>query len=141
MTGSGFRYTFSFAIAATATAIALTEPTPTLSETSRDLRVIDGDTFVLRGERVRVWGLDCPERGTPAGDRATQVARAILEPNRVMIAERKGTSYNRIVARVLVQRTSRAEFFTFDFACYMIQQGVCREWTHYSNNFYRSCNP
>lgn len=105
-------------------------------------RVIDGDTIVHSGERIRVWGLDCPERDTLAGLRATSQARILLEGNRVIITDRKGKDrYGRTVARVLVQRMSRAEFFTLDFACQMIQSGACREYTRYSNNFYRSCKP
>lgn len=110
---------------------------PAVSQT----RVIDGDTLVHNGERIRIWGLDCAERGTQAGDAATRLARSIIEGNKIFVTDRAGKSYNRTVARVLVQRTSRAEFFTFDFACYMIQQGACREWTRFSNGFYKRCAP
>ncbi len=105
-------------------------------------RIIDGDTIIHSNERIRVWGLDCPERGTLAGLRATSQARVLLEGNRVIITDRKGKDrYGRTVARVLVQRITRAEFFTLDFACQMIQSGACREYTRYSHNFYRSCKP
>lgn len=126
---------FSFALGGAALLAALSQPV------YPQTRVIDGDTLMIRGERIRIWGLDCPERDTREGEAATRTARALIDGNRLIVTDRRGTSYNRTVARVLVQRTSRAEFFTLDFACYMIQQGMCREWTRYSNNFYRSCKP
>lgn len=103
------------------------------------LRVIDGDTFILRGTHIRVWGLDCPERDTPSGVRATQAARTLLEPNRVILGELHGMSYKREVRQVHIQRTSRAEFFTFDFACMMIFLGVCSEAIHFTQGYYARC--
>lgn len=32
---------------------------------SHELRVLDGDTFILRGQVVRLLGVDCPERAAP----------------------------------------------------------------------------
>ena len=35
-------------------------------------RIIDGDTFVSRGDRVRPFGYDAPEIGQPCADQATE---------------------------------------------------------------------
>ena len=130
------KYRFSFILGGAALLAALAQPT------YPQTRVVDGDTIVHSGERIRVWGLDCPENYTLEGQHATRRARSLIEGNRIIITDRKGTDrYGRTVARVLVQRISRAEFFTLDFACQMIQSGACREYTRYSHNFYRSCKP
>lgn len=38
---------------------------PALAEVSGPLRVIDGDTFDVGGERIRLFGVDAPETGQP----------------------------------------------------------------------------
>jgi len=75
--------------------------------TAELVRVIDGDTYVFdidlgfyvtTRQHIRLLGLDCPERGTPEGKRATEAALTWL--NR----------YNR---KVLL-RTTKAQVKTFD---------------------------
>lgn len=135
------RYLPSFALGAIALSAALIEPLAPLHPQTR-IRVVDGDTLVYNRERIRIWGLDCPEMNTSAGVRAKSYARTLIEGNRIIVTDRKGHDrYSRTVARVLVQRTSRAEFFTFDFACQMIHSGVCREFARYSHGYYAKCQP
>jgi endonuclease YncB( thermonuclease family) len=118
-----------------------------------DCRVIDGDTLACtraghagRTERIRIWGLDCPEAHTHAGTLATRAARALVEGNRVILVEpylsdSDRDRHNRLIASVLIQRTSRAEFFTFDFACRMIADGYCIEYVKFSKGYYERCKP
>ena len=40
-------------------------------------RVRDGDTIEVRGVPVQIANLDCAERGTSAGDRATALMRQL----------------------------------------------------------------
>ena len=103
--------------------------------------VVDGDTFVLKHERVRVWGLDCPERNQKDGPRATYEARLLLEGNEILLHRQGKDRWGRTVARVIVRRTSPNESFTFDFACAMIQKGVCEEYEHFSKGYYKRCKP
>lgn len=119
------------------TTISLLSLAATISCVRSETRVIDGDTFLHQGNRIHIWGLDCPERDA----NSTRALRNLIEGNRIFL-ERKGRDrYGRIVALVRIQRTSRAEFFTFDLACAMISLGVCTEYVRYSNNYYRSCKP
>ena len=55
------KYRFSFILGGAALLAALAQPT------YPQTRVVDGDTIVHSGERIRVWGLDCPERNTLEG--------------------------------------------------------------------------
>lgn len=104
---------------------------------------IDGDTIActrpgFATERIRLWGLDCPEGRDNA---AAYEMRRLLHGNLVFISRVGQDRDGRTVAKVLIQRTSRAEFFTFDATCWMISRGLCKEWTHFSKGYYKRCAP
>ena len=71
-------------------------------------RIIDGDTIVLEGGyRVRLIGIDCPEKGEPFFEEATEMTRSIIAigDNKVRI-EFDGPRldrYKRIRAMIFVQ--------------------------------------
>lgn len=84
------------------------------------ISVHDGDTLTVarddgRRERIRLYGIDCPELAAgkwgeqPYGREATDFAKALLQPkDRVAIAK-KGMSYRRIVAMVIMQNGVSAQ--------------------------------
>ena len=89
-------------------------------------RVIDGDTFVLRdGQRVRVAGLDTPERGHRArcpreqalAVRATERARALLADGFTLLPARSRDKYGRLLASVVLPDGR-------DFAAVLIDEGL-----------------
>ena len=41
-------------------------------------RIADGDTMTINGERIRLFGIDAPERDQPGGHEATQELRRIV---------------------------------------------------------------
>lgn len=73
----------------------------------RVLRVADGDTIVVRGEdgknmRVRLWGIDDPERDQPFGDAARDRLRTLVEGKDVRLDVRDRDAYGRAVAVVFL---------------------------------------
>lgn len=76
-------------------------------------RVIDGDTIEVQREdtretvRVRIWGIDAPEKKQEGGAEATETLRRLCEGERVSVVKR-GSSYGRIVGQVRVGERSAA---------------------------------
>ena len=73
-------------------------------------RVVDGDTIdvvLASGKiRVRVWGIDTPERGQPLAEEASTLLRQLVDDGRNVELQPAGqTSYDRMVARVFVDGT------------------------------------
>src|SRR5437773_10039758 len=66
------------------------------------LRVVDGDTFRLHGERIRILGIDTPERGEPGSGRATYRLLALLRSGNVVIVRHGKDVYCRTLADVYV---------------------------------------
>ena len=101
----GLGLAFAVGLAATAGAAELT---------GRVVAVADGDTLTVlvdgrREVRVRLWGIDAPERGQPWSRRSRDglAARALRRDAR--IAERGTDGFGRVLARVSVDGADLAE--------------------------------
>lgn len=94
--------------------------------------VIDGDTFdvVLDGRlgrvRVRIFGIDAPERGEPYSAVARNHARVLLFNQRVTLTGRDVDRYGRLVASVLAGGQ--------DVGTAMLDAGFACHFTRYSND-------
>lgn len=88
-----FTATVSTLLGATATGFAAEPPI------TGPARVIDGDTLEVAGERVRLFGVDAPEREDPRGPRATAALVDLVDGRQVTCTPTGDTSYGRIVAR------------------------------------------
>jgi len=66
------------------------------------LRIVDGDTFRLHGERVRIVGIDTPERGQPESARATYRLLTLLRSGPIAIVRHGRDVYCRTLADVYV---------------------------------------
>lgn len=98
------------------------------------LAVSDGDTVRCRTEvgveRVRVFGLNCPELRDPSGPEAKRALVNLLR-GKIEI-ERKGRDrYGRTVAVVYANKR--------DVARRLIASGTCREACRFSRNAYAAC--
>ncbi|HWF60659.1 MAG TPA: thermonuclease family protein [Nitrospira sp.] len=79
---------------------------PAFSFTGEVVSVLDGDTIeVLRNgkaQRVRLYGIDCPEKGQPFGNNAKQATSAMVFVLEVTLEIHGKDKYGRIVADVLL---------------------------------------
>jgi micrococcal nuclease len=81
---------------------------PSLAEvTGPVVSVLDGDTIeVLHNtyaERIRLSGIDCPEKGQAFGNRAKQAASALVFGNEVTLQTYGKDKYGRTIADVLLR--------------------------------------
>jgi micrococcal nuclease len=95
---------------------------------ARVVSVVDGDTVdvVLNGERrpirIRLEGIDTPERGEPFSDAAKRFTRTLMFDKAVSVDARDIDRYGRLVARVSVGRTdSSRELVAAGLACHYTQ--------------------
>jgi endonuclease YncB( thermonuclease family) len=74
---------------ASAAPVTTSAPVPA-GDTVTVTKVIDGDTFVAGGTKVRVLGIDSCEAGTGGGTRATDTARTMLDGQQVTLRREPG---------------------------------------------------
>lgn len=96
---------------------------------------IDGDTLRLDGPgkdlRLRLWGINAPEAGTPGGPEATD-ALARLVAGRVLACDLKDVDrYGRPVVRCEAEGR--------DIACDLVRTGHATDWPRYSKGAYAGC--
>jgi len=91
--------------------------------------VVDGDTFYLGGEKVRIAGIDAPETHPPRcadearlGNQATEKLNALLNSGAVTMTsiDRDRDTYGRLLRNVAVDGQDVGEA--------MISAGVAREY-------------
>jgi endonuclease YncB( thermonuclease family) len=100
--------------------------------------IVDGDTFEIRDQRIRLWGVDAPESKQrcrrPDGDTwrcGTEAANALADwiGARTVHCERRGSSYDRIVARCTVGED--------DVGGWLVRRGWALEYERFSKGEYR----
>jgi endonuclease YncB( thermonuclease family) len=101
---------------------------------ARVSKVLDGDTFTLKGEsrRIRVWGLDAPEWNHAGGSAATSTLRSLISGKQLRCAVLDVDQYGRLVAQCLLPNGS-------DIAAEMIRSGTATEYCRYSGGYYGTC--
>ncbi|MEA1938594.1 MAG: thermonuclease family protein [Pseudomonadota bacterium] len=91
-------------------------------------RVLDGDTFDLGDTRIRIWGIDAPERDTPLYDRATETLVAIIDDDTPVCRHMDTDKYGRTVASCTIDDR--------DIAAEMVLAGMARDYYHFSRGAY-----
>lgn len=94
--------------------------------------IVDGDTVdvILAGQkrriRIRLEGIDAPERGEPFSATATRSARVLLFDQRTRIEGRDVDRYGRLVARISVHGN--------DTSVELVKAGLACHYTQYSSD-------
>jgi endonuclease YncB( thermonuclease family) len=92
--------------------------------------VVDGDTIDIGDDRIRLWGIDAPERHAPGGPEASAWLAALLDGRTVRCVDTGGRSYERIVAQCFLADTGE------DLAWLLIDAGHAVDWPRYSGGHY-----
>ena len=99
-------------------------------------RVIDGDTIALRGERIRLFGIDAPESAQTCraagaqwhcGERATRALAGRIGGSTVACEERDRDRYGRIVALCRAAGV--------DLNAWMVQSGLALAYRRFSSAY------
>ncbi|MEL6826613.1 MAG: thermonuclease family protein [Pseudomonadota bacterium] len=98
--------------------------------------IVDGDTLNLEGvqRRIRIWGIDTPERGETGFQEATNALRDLTKGQHltVIAMETSSDRYGRTIARL--RRDDG-----LDIGRAMIEGGHAREYCRYSKGYYGQC--
>jgi endonuclease YncB( thermonuclease family) len=90
--------------------------------------LIDGDSIVVAGKPIRLWGIDAPEMGTRDGYLAKRYLRTVIADNTVRCVDQGIRSVGEIMAKCYIG--------TVDIGEIMVLSGHAREWKEYSQGFY-----
>jgi micrococcal nuclease len=105
----------------------LISPVTAAAWSGKVVGVIDGDSITVlhdgRQEQIRLWGIDCPEKGQDFGNRAKQLTSALVFGKVVEVEPMTVDRYGRTVAFVRVGNTLVNEE--------LIRQGLAWVFTTY----------
>lgn len=97
--------------------------------TGQVVGVSDGDTITAMhngvGERVRLSGIDCPEKGQPFGNRAKQHTAALAFGKQVTIVEEGRDRYGRTIGDVMLPGGRNLTHA-------LVEAGLCWWYRHYA---------
>lgn len=93
-------------------------------------RVVDGDTFWIGREKIRLWGIDAPEAATTDGPAATRYLAAVVADHPLTCRQAGPPSHDRLVARC-------EDPWGRDIAEIMVGAGWALDWPEFSRGLYR----
>jgi endonuclease YncB( thermonuclease family) len=104
---------------------------PPADFTGRVSRVVDGDTFYLEGlaTRIRLWGVDAPERDEEGFDAATTTLAELVAGKTLSCEHVDTDKYKRIVARCYFPDGG-------DLSAAMIESGAASEYQRFTDGYY-----
>jgi endonuclease YncB( thermonuclease family) len=128
-----------FSIVGLAVSCLLLLPCPTWAWTGKVIGVSDGDTITVLRERqpqkIRLYGIDCPEKRQPFGNRAKQFTSDMVFGKIVEVNGIDTDRYGRTVAlvavdeRLLNEELIRAGLaWVYDRYCY---ESICNSWKNF----------
>lgn len=98
--------------------------------TGRSVRVADGDTFTLLDDsnnqrRIRLEGIDAPERGQAFGNRSREYLASMIVDKRLKVTYKEKDRYGRILGKVSTDSIS-------DVNLEMIKSGMAWHYSYYN---------
>jgi endonuclease YncB( thermonuclease family) len=90
--------------------------------------LIDGDSIVIAGKPIRLWGIDAPEMNTRAGYLAKRYLRTVIEDRPVRCVDEGMRAQTEIMAKCYLGEV--------DLGQIMVLSGHARDWPQYSKGFY-----
>lgn len=92
-------------------------------------RIVDGDTFIASGQRIRLWGVDAPEKDEPHSYTATLYLETLLEYGVLKCKFISEDRYQRSVMQCYVDGK--------DVASDLVKFGLARDDYRYSKGYYK----
>lgn len=109
---------------------AAAPPVPGLHAVVGPVRhVVDGDTFWIGHEKIRLWGVDAPEASAPNGPIATRYLRQVVARHELTCRQAGVPSHGRLVARCV-------DPWGRDIAEIMVGAGWALDWPKFSKGYY-----
>ena len=96
------------------------------------IHVHDGDTIGRGPDRVRLWGIQAPELGSPFGIASRDHLRALIAGQPLACEMLYRDRHGRRVMRCTLPSGA-------DLGCTMVAAGHARDWSRYSGGAYAGC--
>jgi len=91
-------------------------------------RIIDGDTFVASGVKIRLWGIDAPEKDHPVSYAAALYLETLLGEGNLSCEFVDIDRYERSVMKCFVDNN--------DIARSLVRFGMATDYKRYSKGYY-----
>lgn len=115
-------------------AVSISETVSVQSCLAGKCHVVDGDTIVIRGQHIRLAGIDAPEMDHPFGVQAKWALVNLTKGQMVTAHLKPELSHNRLVAQCFLPDGR-------DLAAEMVKMGLAIDWPKYSGGRYAHLEP
>ena len=96
--------------------------------------VTDGDGLRIKGQEIRLFGIDAPEFAHPFGKQAKWALYGLCKGREVMAVSAETDDYGRMVARCYLSDGS-------DLSAEMVKLGLALDWPKFSGAMYSRLEP
>ena len=97
-------------------------------------RVIDGDTIVVAGQRIRLAGIDAPELDEPFGQESKWEMVRLCQGQKITVRLNGFRSYERVVGFCYLPDGT-------DLGAELVRRGLALDWALFSGGHYRHLEP